>query len=141
MHTPTYPRPKQLARRGALRARSVLVACIAAVCALALSACGGPSAATTPSEDLPPAVATSDVAVLDNRFDPVSAEVAVGDTVTWTWQGNAMHNVVGDAFESDAQQEGTFTQQFDAAGTYAYRCTLHPDMVGRIVVIDAAGGR
>lgn len=76
---------------------------------------------------------------MDNNFEPVAAEVAAGDTVTWTWEGEADHNVVGDAFESDVQREGTFEQRFDEPGTFDYRCTLHSGMTGTIVVTDGGG--
>lgn len=79
-------------------------------------------------------VATSTISVQDNAFEPAAAEVAVGETVTWTWEGSSEHNVVGDGFQSDVQSEGSFTQQFDQPGTYEYRCTFHGGMNGRVVV-------
>lgn len=115
-----------------------LLTCTAIVLAFALAGCGmqtSEAAGATP-------VATTEIRVMDNNFDPPAAEVAVGDTVTWTWEGSADHNVEGDGFASEVQRAGTFAHRFDSAGTYDYRCTLHPGMTGRVVVGGgAAGGR
>jgi plastocyanin len=63
-------------------------------------------------------------------------EVPAGTEVTWTWDGDNRHNVTGEPFSSDTQSEGTFSHTFDDAGTYTYRCTLHPGMEGAVVVTD-----
>ncbi len=74
------------------------------------------------------------VSVDDNLFDPESAEISVGDTVTWEWVGNEPHNVNADDFKSDIQQEGTFEHTFDEAGSFDYVCTIHPGMAGTVEV-------
>jgi plastocyanin len=76
------------------------------------------------------------VIVKDNRFDPVAVEVPAGTTVTWSFQdGGTPHDVTGEGWKSGKpQREGTFTRAFDQPGTYAYRCTLHRGMDGRVVV-------
>lgn len=79
-------------------------------------------------------VATSTISVQDNEFQPEAAQVAAGDTVTWNWEGDDAHNVVGDGFHSEVQRDGSFTHQFDEPGTYAYRCGLHGSMRGTVVV-------
>jgi plastocyanin len=117
-----------------MRRHRYLITCTAIGLGLSLAGCGdGPSA----SAQAP--VATSAISIQDNRFEPEAAEVAVGETVTWTWEGNSEHNVVGDGFESDVQRDGSFTQRFDQAGTYDYRCTLHSGMQGTIIVGDGGG--
>lgn len=80
----------------------------------------------------------SEVAVQDNYFEAQSISVPVGTTVTWTWQGNNDHNVVGDGFESPVQNEGTFSYTFDQPGTYPYECTLHGGMTGEVIVTAAS---
>jgi plastocyanin len=78
------------------------------------------------------------VTVSDNTFSPKSAEVAVGDTVTWKFEGKSAHNVTakdGD-FESKLMKDGTFEHTFDAAGSFDYVCTVHPGMHGTIKVTD-----
>lgn len=80
------------------------------------------------------AVDTATVQVDDNFFDPDEIDVGVGATVTWEWVGSEPHNVVGDGFESDIQQQGTFEQTFEEAGSYDYVCTVHPGMEGTVEV-------
>ena len=83
-----------------------------------------------------PVIGVSDVAVEDNDFSPRAIQVPAGTTVTWQWQGEEEHNVVGDAFESPTQSEGTFAQTFSEPGTHGYECTLHFGMTGEVVVTD-----
>lgn len=78
----------------------------------------------------------TEVAVNDNEFLPAAIKVPVGTTVTWGWDGEELHNVVGDGMESPTQSDGTFARQFDTTGTYGYRCTLHFLMRGEVVVTD-----
>lgn len=117
-------------------ARPRRAAALAVVVALGTTACS--SAAADPAAE--PAVditAAPTVAVVDNAFEPVHAEVAPGTTVGWSWDGtDTDHNVVGDDFESPTQEAGTFEHTFDQPGTYAYRCTLHGSMRGAITVSE-----
>lgn len=102
---------------------------------LVLAGCDDASEAQAPEP-----AATSAISVRDNDFDPQAAEVAVGETVTWTWEGDNDHNVVGDDFASDVQADGTFTHTFDRPGTYEYACTLHGGMTGTISVTGGGDG-
>lgn len=81
-----------------------------------------------------PPVVTDQVSVVDHRFEAPNVAVRPGDTVTWTWEGSAAHDVVGDDFASEVQRAGTFTHTFDAPGVYEYVCTLHNRMRGQVVV-------
>ena len=67
-------------------------------------------------------------------FEPDQIDIAVGDTVNWEWVGNEPHNVVGDDFSSEIQQEGSFEYTFEEEGTYQYTCTIHPGMDGVVEV-------
>jgi len=95
---------------------------------LTAAACGGDDDGA--DEAAEPGV----VLVDDNVFRPKEMTVAVGDTVTWRWEGSAAHNVTGPGFESDNQSDGEFEHTFDEAGEVDYVCTLHPGMTGTIVV-------
>jgi plastocyanin len=80
----------------------------------------------------------TEVGVYDNYFDPASISVPAGTTVTWRWQGQSSHNVVGDGFESPVQTEGEFSHTFDTPGTVPYECTLHGGMTGEVIVTAAS---
>ena len=74
------------------------------------------------------------VAIENMRFNPPRIEVAGGDTVTWNFaDGPIPHNVVGDGFQSDTTNSGSYSYQFFERGSFAYRCTLHGSMRGTVV--------
>jgi plastocyanin len=89
------------------------------------------------SDPGPPVAGVTEVAVRDNAFAPGAIEVPAGTTVTWAWQGNNQHNVVGDDFESPVQADGEFAHTFAEPGSYDYECTLHFGMNGEVVVTEA----
>lgn len=75
--------------------------------------------------------------IVDFTFSPASVEVTEGTTVTWTNQDSAPHTATGDNGEFDTgqlAQGGSASVTFDTAGTYAYHCEVHPNMVASIVV-------
>ena len=96
---------------------------------LVLAACGGGD----DGGDAEPA-APGSVRVVDNQFEPGTIEVAVGDTVTWSFEGAALHNVSGPGFKSKNLKEGEFEHTFNSAGEVDYVCTLHPGMKGTVEV-------
>ncbi|HSB55064.1 MAG TPA: plastocyanin/azurin family copper-binding protein [Gemmatimonadales bacterium] len=73
--------------------------------------------------------------------NPFTAALNGGASVTVKW-GNGdgtthklLANGASPAFSSGNIAPGqTFSATFTAAGTYAYHCTIHPNMVGSIVV-------
>jgi plastocyanin len=74
-------------------------------------------------------------------FAPQTQYANVGDTVTWTNGTDVAHTVASDSgseLASDSIAAGeTFDHTFTVAGTFAYHCTIHPYMKGRIVVLAA----
>ncbi len=86
----------------------------------------------------------------DTAYSPNPIEVTVGQTVLWTNDDSAFHTVtsgsagapdVGKAFDSGltgptalTSKGKTFEHKFDTAGEYPYFCTLHPAMVGTVMV-------
>ncbi|MEX2236859.1 MAG: plastocyanin/azurin family copper-binding protein [Dehalococcoidia bacterium] len=94
--------------------------------------------ATEPAGDDDGGGGATNVAIVDFAFEPDGAEVAVGDTVTWTNTGDAPHTVTSDeegVWDSGNLDNGqTFEFTFEEAGEIAYHCTIHPDMTGTITV-------
>ena len=76
------------------------------------------------------------VTLKDLKFNPDKITAKTGDTVTWKWGENVLHNVTAKdkSFKSDNKSDGTFTHTFDKAGTYEYECTLHTGMSGEVDV-------
>ena len=77
---------------------------------------------------------------IDNfSFGPATLTVSVGTTLTWTNRDDIPHTVVSTddskTFKSkplDTDDKFSFT--FSKAGTYAYFCSIHPKMTGKVIV-------
>ncbi len=76
---------------------------------------------------------------IDNfSYGPSTLTVRTGTTVTWVNHDDVPHNVVsteGKILKSsllDTDQKFTYT--FDKAGTYPYYCSIHPKMIGKVIV-------
>ena len=75
---------------------------------------------------------------IDNfSYTPSTLVVTPGTTVTWTNADDDVHTVVDKdrKFRSAAlDTNDTFSQTFAAPGEYDYFCSLHPQMVGKVIV-------
>ncbi len=75
---------------------------------------------------------------IDNfMFSPMTVTVPVGATVTWTNNDDIPHTVraVDGAFHSRPLDSGdSFSFAFTKPGVYAYFCSIHPKMVGKVIV-------
>jgi hypothetical protein len=84
------------------------------------------------------------VSIVDFGFAPPSLTVAAGTTVTWTNTGAVIHSVTSDtgAFDSSPScptgacinPGSSFSHVFAQAGTFAYHCKVHPNMIGTVIV-------
>lgn len=78
-----------------------------------------------------PATITYDAVVPDHL------DVVAGETVRWTNESARVHTVTADdeSFDSGRMPVGgVFSRRFDAAGTFAYHCVLHPFVRGVVAV-------
>ena len=83
------------------------------------------------------APASGTAVAIDNfAFSPATLKAKVGQKVTWTNKQSVAHTVTanGGAFNHPMPSGATFSFTFTKAGTFAYRCTIHPSMRGVIVV-------
>ena len=79
------------------------------------------------------------IAVGDNFYKANKITVFVGDKVTWTFTGRAIHDVVVDTgpakFQSKKRSYGyKFSKVLQKPGVYRIVCTLHPGMSMKITV-------
>jgi plastocyanin len=79
----------------------------------------------------------TDVAVADFSFTPKLINVKVGQTVTWTNEGQVAHTVKGPGFFSlRALDHGQkYSHRFSRPGHFNYLCTLHPTLMRGTVVV------
>ena len=96
--------------------------------------------------EAPASGATVQVTIKDFLYQPPTISGTPGLKVTWTQQDIIAHTVtsgapgqanVGSVFNKTLSNVGdTYTFDFAEAGTYAYFCTFHPQMIGTVVVGD-----
>jgi plastocyanin len=117
-----------------------------------------PSTETAPVEEpqkteTKPSAATIDADIVSgalnkstDAYAPNPIQANAGDTVVWTNKDSTIHTVTsgnptdgpdgmfGHENSDLVFANGKFQYTFDAAGEYDYYCTLHPAMVGKVVV-------
>lgn len=102
---------------------------------------------SAPRPQAPPAAGAAgatrhNVAVVDYAFRPTNISARVGDSVAWTNQGRAPHTATAArAFDTGVFRAGEQrTTRLQTPGTFAFACTIHPEMTGVLTVTAAAGG-
>ncbi len=94
----------------------------------------------TPAATAPPAATAganaAEVKIVDFGFEPGTLTVPVGTAVTWKNTGSQHTTTsVTKVWDSGNLATGaTFSFTFAKAGSYEYRCTLHPTMKGTVEV-------
>src|SRR5215467_1002067 len=81
--------------------------------------------------------ATTEVRVDNFTFGPDTLTVPVNSTVTWINKDDVPHVIASNdgVFKSKAlDTDDKYSYTFSKAGTYPYYCSIHPKMVGKIVV-------
>lgn len=109
------------------------------------SACGGGGSTPTTPAPAPGGNANSINIAIDGdayrpggsaTYVPGAATVPVGTIVNWDNKDQTAHTVtaLNGSFNASLGGGGSFSRQFTAAGTFDYRCTLHPTMQGSVTV-------
>jgi plastocyanin len=113
--------------------------------AAALTACGGSSSGGDGDMGSPDSVATATsgipvVTIQNFQFSPATLVINKGMTVRFVQQDSVPHNVVGSgpsAFIKSPQLNNkgdSYTVTFSKTGRFDYICTIHPRMVGKVIV-------
>ena len=112
------------------------------VCLALLAACGGSSAVYGPVAGSPSPTAVTVNATSSLAFSPSPTNIALGGTVTFAF-GPVAHNVFFDAAPGvpadipGANADTSAARTFGTTGNYVYRCHIHPQMKGTIVVASS----
>ena len=83
------------------------------------------------------------VSMEDFFFSPTSVKVGVGDSVTWVNNGQEPHSATANDGSFDTgifNGGGSRSVSFSNAGSFAYICTVHPNMTGTVTVSSSGGG-
>lgn len=77
------------------------------------------------------------VTVRNVAFDPPEVHLTAGEEVAWFYDdGGTFHEIVVDGLTSTAgfRAEGEHRMTFDQPGVYRVTCSIHPQMVGTVIV-------
>lgn len=105
-----------------------------------VAGCGTPTKNTnqkaTPKLELPTEpVANNTITILNFAFSPSTLTINKGETVTWINEDSAPHAIKFETFNSDTFSKGeSYSKIFDEVGSFNYYCSIHPSMVGTIIV-------
>jgi len=89
----------------------------------------GPSASVA----IPAGAAT----LVNRAYTPDEVDITVGTTVTWMNTDSISHTSTSDGTgwnSGNVAPGGQFSFTFQTAGSFPYHCTIHPGMVGTVVV-------
>ena len=110
--------------------------CVHAVCVMGMFVSGVLVSAAAREERK--AAAKAEIKIDNFAFTPTELTVAAGTTVEWLNRDDIPHVVVSDdkkTFKSKAlDTDETFSYTFTKPGTYAYFCSVHPKMTGKVIV-------
>jgi plastocyanin len=127
---------EMLTRRALLDRRRTIMALGATLCGIALALGGLPHGSLAGTAQ---AMTAQEIKIDDFKFVPGTLTIPVGTTVTWINDDGEPHTVTSAdeprRFKSTALDTGDrFSFTFTDAGTYSYFCSVHPHMIGKIVV-------
>lgn len=93
--------------------------------------------APAPSGD---AVRSAKVEIANFAYDPDPVTIEEGGKVIWINRDSAPHTATAEdgSFDTGTLEEGKLkSETFKEAGTYAYVCSIHPQMHGTVEVVAA----
>lgn len=110
--------------------------CVYAVCMLGIFVSGVLVRVAAREESKP--APKAEIKIDNFAFTPTELTVAAGTTVEWVNRDDIPHVVVSDdkkTFKSKAlDTDEKFSYTFTKPGTFAYFCSVHPKMTGKVIV-------
>lgn len=86
------------------------------------------------------AARSAKVEIEDFAYDPDPVTIEEGGKVTWINRDSVPHTATAEdgSFDTGTLAEGKIgSESFKEPGTYAYTCTIHPEMEGTVEVVEA----
>lgn len=110
---------------------------LAVAAAVAASACGSssPSSPSTPAANVTIQIVSNNGA---QSYNPNPTTMKVGQTVAWHNSDTTAHDSTQDSgsFGTGTLNAGATSNPItmNTAGTFTYHCTIHPGMIGSLIV-------
>lgn len=78
---------------------------------------------------------TYNISAVNFSFNPGILNINKGDTIIWTNQDSAPHQIAGGDLNGPVMSKGqSYTFVFNNVGTFNYHCAIHPSMTGTVIV-------
>jgi plastocyanin len=120
-----------------LSRRSVRLSIVAAVFAVAASACGSSSSSTAPTTSADVTIGIVGINAASS-FSPNPTTMKVGQSVAFKNNDTIAHDATQDAAKFNTGTLGAGATSaaiaMATAGTFTYHCSIHPGMIGTITV-------
>jgi len=136
-----------------MKSKALLIVALAA--SLTLASCGsgddGSTVTETATETSPPeegggdvpapsgdAVRSARIEIEDFAYNPDPVTIEEGGKVIWINRDSAPHTATAEdgSFDTGTLEEGKLkSETFKEPGTYAYICSIHPQMHGTVEVV------
>lgn len=80
------------------------------------------------------------VKMVDFAFQPANLTIKTGTTVTWVNNGAVAHEPAGTGFDTGPIQPGqNASHTFNTAGTFPYKCVIHPTIMTGTITVNGTG--
>jgi plastocyanin len=81
------------------------------------------------------------ITISNYSFNPADITVKKGTTLTWTNQDSVAHTITENdgktgPHSQDIKQGQSYSFTYNTVGTFAYHCSVHPSMLGKVVVTE-----
>ncbi len=114
-----------------------LFACGVIVSSCLLVGCDDDSPTNPSGSNVSVSIVANSSSLTSTAYSPNPITVTRGSTVTWTNNDTVTHTATADSgsWNSGGLAPGTsYSTTYQIAGTYPYHCTIHPNMVGSVIV-------
>lgn len=123
-------------------AAAVLAALVVPLVILAGCSSTTKTTPTTPKKPTTtPSTSKVTVTMIDFAFQPATLTIKPGTRVTWVNNGAVAHEPAGTGFDTGPIQPGaSASHTFTTAGTFPYKCVIHPSVMTGTITVSSTGG-
>lgn len=116
---------------------AIMALIVTAICLCGCASNISPAPSAQPSVQPSAGVSNSaGVTIKSFAFSPGEVTIAKGGTVTWDNEDSVTHTVTfADSSSPDLGVGAIYSKIFNETGTFDYKCSIHPSMAGKVIVV------